>query len=185
MTPHSRPVRVASRAATVAIGAAVSALLLGCTSSGSATPAEESPRTSPPSTDPSARTPPTVDGAQPEGTGIEITIDDGQVVTGVLWDNATSRSLISQLPLTLTFTDHSRLEKIGELPEVLSMDGMPEGDDPQPNDIGYYAPSNDVVFYYGDVGYWTGIARIGEFTSDIAPIQNQTTDFTAAIALAE
>lgn len=184
MTPRSRPVRVASRAAAVAAGTAVSALLLGCTSPGSATPVEESPRTSPPSTDSPSGTSPAVDGAQPEGTGIEITIDDGQVVTGVLWDNATSRSLISQLPLTLTFSDHSRLEKTGALPQSLSMDGMPEGDDPRPNDIGYYAPSSDVVFYYGDVGYWTGIARIGEFTSDIAPIQTQATDFTATITLA-
>jgi hypothetical protein len=41
------------------------------------------------------------------------------------------------------------------------MDGVPAGDDPEINDIGYYAPSGDLVLYCGDVGYWNGIVRIG------------------------
>ncbi|WP_344059449.1 cyclophilin-like fold protein [Microbacterium pumilum] len=115
-------------------------------------------------------------------TPIRVTVND-QVVTGVLWDNSTSRSLIDQLPLRLTFKDLNRVEKIGRLPRPLSMAGMPEGDDPEPNEIGYYAPSGDLVLYYGDVGYWPGIARIGQFTSDLYPIQQQDEDFTATIEL--
>ena len=116
------------------------------------------------------------------GTPIRIIVDDN-LVTGMLWDNATSRSLIDQLPLTLTFSDFNRVEKIGRVPLPLSMEGMPEGDDPEPNDIGYYAPSGDLVLYYGDVGYWPGIARIGQFTSDLDPIQHQDQNFTATIEL--
>ena len=41
------------------------------------------------------------------------------------------------------------------------MAGVPAGADPNINDIGYYAPSDDLVFYYGDVGYFNGIVRIG------------------------
>ena len=119
-----------------------------------------------------------------DGTAIRITVGD-HVATGVLRDNATSRSLVAQLPISLSFSDLNQVEKIGRLPQRLSLDGMPEGDDPKPNDIGYYAPSGDLVFYYGDVGYWTGIARIGEFTSGLDPIQDQTGDFNATIELDE
>lgn len=106
------------------------------------------------------------------------------VLTGRLWDNATARDLIAQLPLTLTFRDFNRLEKIAPLPRKLSMDGVPAGDDPFPRDIGYYNPSGDLVFYYNDVGYFTGIVRIGQFDGTMDAITSQTGDFTARIELA-
>ena len=61
--------------------------------------------------------------------------------------------LIDQLPLTLRFRDFNHVEKIAKLPRPLTMEGVPAGDDPEINDIGYYAPSGDLVLYYGDVGY--------------------------------
>ena len=61
------------------------------------------------------------------------------------------------------------------------MTGMPDGDDPEPGDIGWHAPSSDVVLYYGDVGYWPGIARIGHIIDGIDTIAAQGGDFTAAI----
>jgi hypothetical protein len=106
------------------------------------------------------------------------------VLTGRLWDNATARDLIAQLPLTLTFRDFNSVEKIGQLPLKLSMEGVPAGDNPFPRDIGYYAPSGDVVFYYDDVGYFSGIVRIGQFDGNMDAITSQTSDFTARIELA-
>src|SRR5437016_2102595 len=70
-------------------------------------------------------------------TQIRVIIGD-IVLTGRLWDNATARDLIAQLPLTLTFSDFNGLEKIAPLPRKLSTDGVPAGDDPLPRDIGYY-----------------------------------------------
>jgi hypothetical protein len=116
-------------------------------------------------------------------TQIRVTIGD-TVLTGRLWDNATARDLIAQLPLTLTFHDFNELEKISQLPRKLSMDGVPAGDDPFPRDIGYYAPSGDLVFYYGDVGYFNGIVRIGQFDGNMDAITSQSGDFTARIELA-
>lgn len=116
-------------------------------------------------------------------TQIRVIIGD-TVLTGRLWSNATARDLISQLPMTLTFRDFNGVEKIAQLPRNLSMDGVPAGDDPFPLDIGYYAPSGDVVFYYGDVGYFTGIVRIGQFDGNIDAITSQAGDFTARIELA-
>lgn len=117
-----------------------------------------------------------------EGTPIRITIGD-TVLDGRLWNNPTAQNLIAQLPLTLEFRDLNNVEKIARLPRQLTMDGVPEGDDPQPQDIGYYAPSGDLVFYYDDVGYWEGIARLGVFDSDMDVIRNQTGAFTATVEL--
>ena len=113
-------------------------------------------------------------------TLIQVIVGD-TVLTGRLWDNATARDLITQLPLTLRFRDFNGVEKIGRLPRKLSMNGVPAGDDPFPRDIGYYAPSGDIVFYYDDVGYFTGIVRIGQFDGSMDAIVRETGDFTARI----
>ena len=118
-----------------------------------------------------------------EGTSIRIRIGE-TVLDGRLWDNPTAQDLIAQLPLTLEFRDFNGVEKIARLPRELTMDGVPEGDDPEPQDIGYYAPSGDLVFYYEDVGYWVGIVRLGVFDSDMNVIRNQTGHFTATVELA-
>ena len=118
-----------------------------------------------------------------EGTPIRIRIGDA-VLDGRLRDNPTAQDLIAQLPLTLEFRDLNGLEKIARLPRELTMDGVPEGDDPEPQDIGFYAPSGDLVFYYDDVGYWDGIVRLGVFASDMNVIRNQTGNFTATVELA-
>jgi len=117
-------------------------------------------------------------------TQIQVVIGD-TVLTGRLWDNATARDLIALLPLTLTFRDFNELEKISQLSRKLSMDGVPAGDDPFPRDIGYYNPSGDLVFYYGDVGYFNGIVRIGQFDGTMDALTSQTDDFTARIELAK
>ena len=117
-------------------------------------------------------------------TPIRVIIGD-TVLLGRLWNNATARDLIAQLPLTLTFRDFNGVEKIAQLPRKLSMDGVPAGDDPLPRDIGYYAPSGDVVFYYDDVGYFNGIVRIGQFDGSMDAIVSQTRNFTARIELAK
>jgi hypothetical protein len=107
------------------------------------------------------------------------------VLIGRLWDNATARDLIAQLPLTLSFRDFNGVEKIAQLPRKLSMEGVPAGDDPLPREIGYYAPSVDLVFYYDDVGYFNGIVRIGQFDGGVDALTSRTGDFTARIELAQ
>jgi hypothetical protein len=116
----------------------------------------------------------------PSSTPVRIVIGD-TVVTAELWDNAPAQALADRLPLTLTFSDLNAVEKTARLDPALPMTGMPEGDDPQPRDIGWYAPSSDVVLYYGDVGYWPGIARIGHIIDGIDTIAAQGGDFTATI----
>jgi hypothetical protein len=98
-------------------------------------------------------------------TEVRITVDD-RSFTAQLADNPTARDLVDQLPLTLRFRDFNHVEKIAELPRPLTTDGVPAGADPEINDIGYYAPSSDLVLYYGDVGYFNGIVRIGRLDAE-------------------
>jgi hypothetical protein len=113
-------------------------------------------------------------------TPIKITIADA-VITARLADNATAHDLAAQLPLTLTFKDFNHVEKIAKLPRPLSTEGVPAGADPDIGDIGYYAPSGDLVFYYGDVGYWNGIVCIGRFDTTMEPIEHQDDNFHVTI----
>ncbi|KQQ94189.1 hypothetical protein ASF62_08605 [Leifsonia sp. Leaf325] len=114
------------------------------------------------------------------GTAITMTID-GHAITARLHDNPAANALVEQLPLTLSFDDFNAVEKITRLPVPLSMDGMPEGDDPEIGDIGFWAPGGDLVLYYGEVGFWNGIARLGTF-DDVEAISTRTEPFTMTIA---
>lgn len=149
---------------------AMVAVLVACTTT---------PSPSSPSKGTEAATPPP---PTSPGTPIKIVIG-ATVVTAELWDNAPGRALVDRLPLTLNFDDLNAVEKTARLDPGLPMTGMPDGDDPAPRDIGWYAPSGDVVLYYGDVEYWPGIARIGHISGDIAAIAEQQGRFTATIEL--
>jgi len=106
-------------------------------------------------------------------TDIRILID-GRPVRAQLADNPTARALADRLPLTLSFRDLNGVEKIAKLAEPLTTDGVPDGADPDIADIGYYAPTQDLVLYYGDVGYWDGIVRIGRYDdSHVSHVRDQ------------
>ena len=116
-----------------------------------------------------------------EGSPIRITFGDTEL-TARLDDNATARDLAGQLPLTLSFRDHNRVEKTAPLPRELSLEGAPEGHDPAAGDIGYWAPGGDLVFYYdSDAPFFNGIVRIGEFDGELDAIQRQSENFTVRI----
>jgi hypothetical protein len=119
-----------------------------------------------------------------DGTPIKIIFGDTEL-TARLHDNATARDLAAQLPLTLTFRDLNNVEKTAPLSRELSLEGAPVGDDPVVGDIGYWAPDGDLVFYYGDVGFWNGIVRIGEFAGEMDAIERQNDDFDVTIERAE
>ncbi len=115
-----------------------------------------------------------------EDTPVRLTIGT-TVLTARLHDNPAARDLVEQLPLTLTFRDLNGVEKIARLPRVLTMDGVPAGDDPDILDIGYYAPSNDLVLYYGEVGFWNGIVRIGRYGADTEQVRGLADGATITI----
>jgi hypothetical protein len=115
---------------------------------------------------------------------IRVTFADTTLIAR-LADNPTANDLLGQLPVTLTFRDFNHVEKIADPPRPLTTVGAPPGADPDIGDIAYYAPSNNLVLYYGDVAYWNGIIPIGRFNTDIAPIEAQADGFTVTVERAE
>lgn len=98
---------------------------------------------------------------------VQITIGD-QTFRASLDDSAAARDLLAQLPVTLDMTDHGGVEKTGPLPSPLSMQGQPEGGDPEVGALGYYAPGSDLVLYYGNQSYYPGIVVLGRLDGDAA-----------------
>ena len=98
---------------------------------------------------------------------IQIRINE-QRCEATLTDSAAARDLLAQLPTTIEMSDHGGVEKTGPLPSSLSLDGQPEGADPDVGDVGYYAPGNDFVLYFGDQSYYPGIVVLGRLKGDAA-----------------
>jgi len=98
---------------------------------------------------------------------IQITVGNERF-SATLTDSAAGRDLVAQLPVTIDMVDHGSVEKTGPLPAPLSVHGQPDGADPDPGDLGYYAPGGDLVLYYGDQSYFPGIVILGRLDSDAA-----------------
>jgi hypothetical protein len=104
---------------------------------------------------------------QEDPVKIQITIGD-QRFEATLTDSAAARDLVAQLPVTVDMIDHGGVEKTGPLPAPLSLKDQPEGADPDVGDLGYYAPGNDLVLYYGDQSSFPGIVILGRLDGDAA-----------------
>lgn len=175
-----QPRRWALPLGLVVVFASVAACVASPASSPDPAPGGEQPP--PPPTSPSPWSTPSSDRATdpaspatpaaPGVTPVRVTVG-GQVFSAELYDNPTARDLADQLPLTIWVDDLHGLEKTGRLPRALTTDGVPAGSDPEIDEIGYYAPGRNLVLYYGDVGYYTGIIRIGRFEDTIAAIADQ------------
>ena len=98
---------------------------------------------------------------------IEIRVG-GERFAATVDDTTAGRDLLAQLPQTVEMSDHGGVEKTGPLREPLSLDGQPDGADPDVGDLGYYAPGNDLVLYYGDQSYYRGIVILGRLDENAA-----------------
>ena len=109
----------------------------------------------------------------------------GVTLAGRLAGSVPGRALADRLPLTLTFRDYNGVEKLAPLGAPLPIEGEPSGADPDIGEIGWYAPSGDLVLYYGRVGYWLGIIRLGRYEGDPGIVQAQPDGAQVAIELAD
>ncbi len=87
---------------------------------------------------------------------IQITIGE-QRFDATLTESAAARDLVAQLPVTIDMVDQGQVEKTGRPRSPLSLAAQPDGADPDVGDLGYYAPGNDLVLYYGDPSSFPGI----------------------------
>ena len=114
-------------------------------------------------------TPDAGDGATDQETRVRISITVGEErLAATLPDTPAARDLRAQLPVGLEMTEHGGVEKTGRLPAPLSLEGQPEGADPEVGDLGYYAPGQDLVLYHGDQSYFAGIVVLGRLEGDAA-----------------
>ncbi len=160
--------RTATRALLSAVlGAAVGMVGAGCAgaATGRSTTQREASSSSSPSASPNTGRTAAV--KEENSMRIKITIG-GRRFGARLSDSAAARDLVAQLPVTIEMVDHGRLEKTGALPSPLSLQGQPKGADPEVGDLGYYAPGNELVLYYGDQSYFPGIVILGRLDGDTA-----------------
>jgi len=80
----------------------------------------------------------------------------------VYYDNPTSRSLVAQMPFTVTLEDYAGIEKIFYPPQSLNKDDAPEGAEPQIGDLMYYAPWGDVAIFYKNFRFASGLIPLGK-----------------------
>jgi hypothetical protein len=100
---------------------------------------------------------------------IRIRIAD-QAPVATLSDSATSRDLISLLPLTLNLTDYAATERISDLPRRLSTKDAPAGSTPSKGDIAYYAPWGNLAIFHADFRYSAGLIKLGKIESGMTPL---------------
>ena len=94
---------------------------------------------------------------------IQIALGD-QIILAQLENNATSRDFIALLPLDIELSDYASTEKVTDLPGKLSTAGAPNGFDPGPGDITYYAPWGNLAIFYRDFSYSRGLINLGKIT---------------------
>ncbi|MGJ0119988.1 cyclophilin-like fold protein [Williamsia sp. MIQD14] len=103
-------------------------------------------------------------------------------LTGSLGGSPAARALRDRLPITVDATDFGGVEKTAEI-APLPMADMPAGADPGPGTVGYYAPDRVLVLYYGDVGYFPGIADLGRFADPDGVVAAATGVVTVTVEL--
>jgi len=110
---------------------------------------------------------------------IAITLGLGHRTIGAELDETpTAVDLLELLPLSADFADFGAQEKLALLPRRLTTRDAPEGSGAGPGDIGYYAPSQHLVLYYDQVGYFPGTILIGRYpaaaVSDVIALPSGT-----------
>lgn len=113
-------------------------------------------------------------------TKIRLKFDGGEA-TAELYDNPTSRDLVSMLPLTLSFKDFNGTEKISYPPRSLSTEKAPEGFKPSEGDLTLFAPWGNLAIFYHDFRYSKGLVPIGHFTSGLEKLAKMNGEFTVRI----
>lgn len=115
-----------------------------------------------------------------EDVAVKLTFNKEEVIVN-MYDNPTSRDFVAQLPLTVTFEDHARTEKISYLPKKLSTEKAQSGSDPSVGDFTYYAPWGNLAIFYRDFGYSNGLIKLGEIESGVEKLESMKGNFTVQI----
>ena len=87
-----------------------------------------------------------------------------------LEDNATTRDLVSLLPLVLTIADFSSNEKLAQLPRRLDESGRQPIADEAPGDLCYFRGWGNLAFFHSGYTYRDDLIRLGRTERGVAPL---------------
>ncbi len=102
-----------------------------------------------------------------------------------LEDNATTRDLISKLPMTVTFEDFNNTEKIAYMADELEVDDAARGCDPEPGTVALYVPWGNLSVFYEAWSASDDLVTMGRIESGLDALVSMTSDFEVTIELAQ
>ncbi len=111
-----------------------------------------------------------------------------EIITVQLYDNATSRDLVSRLPLSLTFSDYNNTEKIAYLPSdssTLDTSDAPDTYTPASGDLTVYAPWGNIAIFYKAFRSSAGLVPLGKIERDGIDQLSQIRDGTTVTIRSE
>ncbi|OKP90429.1 hypothetical protein A3848_11335 [Paenibacillus sp. P32E] len=123
---------------------------------------------------------PVAEVSEVQSAKIKMTVN-GEEIIATMYDNPTSRDFLSGLPLTLTFEDYNRTEKISYLPNTLTTEEAPDGFNPSVGDLTLYAPWGNLAVFYKDFGYSSGLVPLGKIDSGMEAFTGMNGDFTVPL----
>ena len=93
-----------------------------------------------------------------------------QSFTYRLFDNPTTRDLISLLPLDLKIEDFSSNEKLAHLPRRLDEGGLADYSDETPGDLCYFRGWGNLAFFHTAYDYRGDLIRLGRIEGGVEPL---------------
>lgn len=106
-------------------------------------------------------------------TAMHITVTSkGNAVVYVLNDSGASKSLYTQLPMTVDVENYGGIEKIFYPPKKLNTTDTPLVKGANAGTLAYYAPWGDVVMFYARFGSAAGLYELGHVVSGREHIQD-------------
>lgn len=117
-----------------------------------------------------------------ENSRIRLSWDGKEVVVQML-NNDAADDLLSKLPLTVSFGDYRERQKTAEVP--LDVGTAPGECECLAGDMNYYAPWNDINFFYKDFGYADDLTPLGKVESGIEYLRELDNGSPVRIELAE
>lgn len=97
---------------------------------------------------------------------IKLVFDDKEIIVR-LDDNITARELIKELPITLSFSDYSRNEKVAYTGKKYSIDDNSSIHPPSRGDLMFFASWGYLALFYNDYAVARGYVLIGKVISGL------------------
>ena len=115
--------------------------------------------------------------AREKAVKVKMSFNNQEVVIE-MFDNPASQDFLSMLPLSASFDDYARTEKISCLPRKLNTQASPTAGQTQ-GDFTYYAPWGNLAIFYKGFGTGGSLYVLGRIISGKDKLAMMNQSFTA------